>query len=139
MFSIFLLQVGKLPAINYQMKMLNMSKLLLGSVLTLFLTGCTSSYQALSSTKGPGYKEQRLNPDELPARYLLSYQGGNMDGKQLVTDFWQRRAGELCPNGYKIVQHEQHIHHGKVRVPINGIMQDIPTQKMVDRGEIECR
>ena len=68
--------------------------------------------------------------------YFLSYFG---DGNKAQNySHWLQRASELCPNGYRILMHEEYTRHGSIRSPVNGMMMTLGTQHPVDRGVVQC-
>ena len=114
----------------------------LALTLTLGLVGCASKYQPLTSnTKSnqAGYKEDRLNQGEEPARYALRYQGNTSDNKEKIFEFWHRRAGELCTSGYDIISFSTRVRHGQFKSPVNGISQTFYTQQFISLGEVVCK
>ncbi len=128
-------------------------------IAALTLTACSSQYAALSNTAKPaaGYQERLLNQQSPSnaqnqthgqhqqdnaaapnARYALTYQGTTSDSKARITEFWHKRAHELCPHGYLVESHKQTIIRGTVRSPVNGILVNLGTQQPIDKGIIEC-
>jgi hypothetical protein len=122
----------------------------------LSLTACASQYAPLTSNSkyAGGYQEllldEKLLNDEVikslpdkkiqptPKRYLLTYQGTTSDTKERISGFWQQRASELCPKGYKVESHHQTIVYGTIRSPVNGRMENLGTQQPIERGVIQC-
>ena len=128
-------------------------------IAALTLPACSSQYVALSNTAKPaaGYQEKLLSQQSpstpqnqtygknqqdnaaVPnARYALTYQGTTSDSKARITEFWHKRAHELCPHGYLVESHKQTIIRGNVRSQVNGIMVNLGTQQPIDKGIIEC-
>jgi hypothetical protein len=128
------------------------------TVTLLSLTACASQYAPLTSSSkhSGGYQEWLLNEavvnsenkgriDEqneseplTSMRYLLRYQGTTSDTKEHISSFWQQRANELCPNGYKVESHRQTIVYGTIRSPVNGRMENLGTQQPIERGVVQC-
>ena len=131
-------------AIRLRRKVVNKGALLVLILLTL--TACASQYTPLTNTSkyASGYQEQLLNAqsrnENLPnqARYLLTYQGTTSDTKELITGYWQKRAKELCPKGYKVESHHQTIVYDTIRSPVNGMMVNLGTVQPIDKGIIQC-
>lgn len=112
----------------------------------LSLTACASQYAPLAthSKHAGGYQELLLentaqdNSQPSLKRYLLIYQGTTSDTPERIKSFWQQRANELCPKGYKVESHRQTIVYGTIRSPVNGRMENLGTQQPIDRGIIQC-
>ena len=66
--------------------------LILITIMTLF--GCSTPYQKKNS-KGYGYDDYIIDPKPL-ALYYVSFKGNMRTDKETVSEFWQRRARELC-------------------------------------------
>jgi hypothetical protein len=136
-----------------------LTKSAVGIIAALTLTACSSQYVALSNTAKPaaGYQEKLLsqqspstaqnqtygknqqdNAAAPNARYALIYHGTTSDSKARITEFWHKRAHELCPHGYVVESRKQTIIRGTIRSPVNGIMVSLGTQKPIDKGIIEC-
>ena len=96
-------------------------------------TKTKTSTSTSTSTSGQGQSNPLIS-----ARYLLRYQGTTSDTKAHITGYWQQRANELCPNGYKVESHQQTIVHGIVRSPVNGRMENLGTLQPIDKGVILC-
>ncbi|BDX05828.1 hypothetical protein MACH26_13490 [Planctobacterium marinum] len=47
-----------------------------------------------------GYSDQKIGD----GIYKVVYMGNNYTSESQVKKLWQRRASELCPHGYKIIQ-----------------------------------
>lgn len=122
----------------------------------LSLTACASQYAPLTTNSkyAGGYQELLLEdriltdettkslPDKKPdvtlERYLLTYQGTTSDTKERISGFWQKRANELCPKGYKVESHHRTIVYGTIRSLVNGRMENLGTQQPIERGVIQC-
>ncbi len=108
-------------------------------VVICLLTACVSPYQAFnhSERKPLGYTEIKLSKaNSSRESYLLTYHGDG--GKEQNFINWLQRADELCPNGYRVIQHETDVFYGSVRSPVNGMMATLGTQQPIDRGMIQC-
>ena len=69
-------------------------------------TGCAVPYQKADPygmlRTGLGYVDKKLNQSE----YLLEYHGDGISTYADVLPLFQRRASELCPNGYTTDVHK---------------------------------
>lgn len=61
--------------------------------LSLSLFGCATGYKEYGWTGG--YKEQLIGEN----KYELTYQGNGTTSHSTVSEYWHRRAKELCGNG----------------------------------------
>jgi len=59
----------------------------------LILSGCATGYQKYGWTGG--YKEKPLGEN----KYELTYQGNGTTSYATVSEYWHRRAKELCNDG----------------------------------------
>jgi hypothetical protein len=108
------------------------------AMLSFMLSACVSPYQAFnhSERKPLGYTEIKLSKANSRESYLLTYHGDGSKEQNFIN--WLQRASELCPSGYKVIQHETDIFFGSVRSPVNGMMVTLGTQQPIDRGMIQC-
>ena len=72
-------------------------KIFLLLISILFLASCTS-YQQTGFTGG--YEDVDLGG----GRYKIDFQGNCYTTKDRLEDYNQRRAKELCPGGYKVLE-----------------------------------
>ncbi len=132
---------------------------------SLALTACSSKYAPLtnSSKHTGGYQEWLLKGESTseivdidsnhaetktneqhksaqltPVRYWLRYQGTSRDTKARITQYWHQRASELCPNGYRVEEHQQTLIQGFVESPVNGRLEKLVTFQPIDNGIIQC-
>ena len=66
----------------------------------LFLAGCATGYQ--SHTWSGGYKDKELGENH----YRVEYYGNGTTSTKMLKQFWDKRASELCPNGYTEISSE---------------------------------
>lgn len=95
--------------------------------LTSLLAACATGYQA--HTWSGGYKDQKLSE----GHYYVEYLGNGTTSRETVNLYWNRRASELCPNGYT----ELSSNLGKndsVAIGTAGVSFDHPWKK----AEIKC-
>lgn len=113
----------------------------LSVLIGIMLCACTSSYQPLNKggANGFGYQEILMSKDNEPTRYLLTYKGHSGDIKSVITEYWHKRATQLCVNGYSVIKHKQSIKHGTMKTPVGNIMATVGTQTPYDFGEVECK
>ena len=72
------------------------------------LAACAAPYQPMQQgTRAGGYQEEQL--DE--ATYLLHFSGNGHSQLETVIGYWNRRALELCPEGYTLLEQEQNVAH----------------------------
>jgi hypothetical protein len=95
----------------------------------LDLTGCSMTpYQAIENGGFPagGYSEEKLSDN----RYFVTFSGNGHSDMEKVKEYWDKRANELCPNGFAIVNSNAAVHavehESSVLVPITGIPVPIP-------------
>ena len=62
--------------------------------LIFLLSACATGYQA--HTWSGGYKDKEISD----GHYYVEYLGNGTTSKEIVNEYWARRASELCPNGY---------------------------------------
>lgn len=104
-----------------------MLKIISTALLALSLTACVSPYQKHGWTGG--YKDENLGG----GRYKVGYYGNGSHDFATVTEFWKRRATELCaPQGYKIM--EERAGAGYASPGIIPIVFVHPKRE----GEIQC-
>ena len=103
---------------------------------SLLIAAC-APYQALKSpnSTGQGYSETFKDNDVISLRY----QGNTNQTLAVISNFWQRRANELCINGFTIIYKKEHIIHGFIRTPVNGLMVTLGTQKPLITALIKCK
>lgn len=107
--------------------------------LSVFITACSSNYQAKNVTQsGGGYQETLLNTGK-PARFMLVYHGSINAERKLNTQYWHQRANELCPQGYRVLDHSQYIVEGVMQSKTSGNMVALAERSPVDDGEIICQ
>jgi len=97
---------------------------LLGIIL---LTACATGYQP--HTWSGGYKDKQIGEDH----YYVEYFGNGTTSAETVNLYWDRRAKELCPNGYTEVISKEGKNNS-VAVGTAGVSFDHPWKK----AEIEC-
>lgn len=79
------------------------------------LAACATPYQPLQQgTRAGGYQEEQL--DE--ATYLLHFSGNGHSQLETVIGYWNRRASELCPAGFTLLEQEQNIAHAALPVDV---------------------
>ena len=107
------------------------------SVITL-LSACSSSYQANVNNQGFGYSEQQVSGKS--ADYFeLIYQGKAGDSADANRKHWQKRADELCPNGYRVVNYQQSMASVALQSNDTGNMYTLAKQRPIAKGEIACQ
>lgn len=82
----------------------------------LIQVGCMATpYQRMSfeGVTAGGYSE-KLIPDEV-TRYELSFNANQHTKIETIISYWERRAGELCPNGYAV----ERVHAETVKTSLN--------------------
>lgn len=82
-------------------------KTLIITLSVIFIFGCASPtpYQNVrlaGDGSGGGYEEHMIPSEEDVYRYHLSFNANNHTKIETVVEYWNRRASELCVNGYKI-------------------------------------
>jgi len=65
------------------------------------ISGCATGYKKYGLTGG--YKDSALDDGNIK----LDYIGNGSNSIDQVSEFWNRRAVELCPNGFEKVQFEE--------------------------------
>jgi hypothetical protein len=60
----------------------------------LLLVSCATSYQSYGMTGG--YKDKKLGPN----KFEVYFQGNGVTSIEKVTEYWHKRAFELCEGGY---------------------------------------
>lgn len=60
------------------------------AITLVVLSACATPYQAMGTSGG--YEERKLADD----RYLVRFLGNGFTDKEVVRQYWERRAGELC-------------------------------------------
>lgn len=69
------------------------------ALLLITLIGCATPYQkesGLNPTTG-GYSDEKISENE----YFITFRGNPKTTFEQVESMWNRRAMELCPNGYE--------------------------------------
>jgi hypothetical protein len=64
----------------------------------IVLVGCATGYQ--KHTWSGGFKDKKIDENH----YMVEYYGNGTTSRETVEDFWQKRASELCPSGFSIVE-----------------------------------
>lgn len=64
----------------------------------LLITGCATGYQKYSWAGG--YKDKSVGDN----KYLVEYYGNGTTSPQTVDEFWNKRASEVCPNGFNVLE-----------------------------------
>ena len=101
------------------------------SVVVVLLAGLTASCATGYHPKGfsGGYEEKELGEQ----RFEVAFFGNGITSKHVVLEYWQRRAGELCANGYTVIR--QDPGSSNVTAPSGAISVAHPWMK----GEIQCK
>ena len=60
------------------------------ALVVLILTGCATAYQPKGLTGG--YKDKEISPGKFEVYFL----GNGVTSFEKVTEYWHKRAGELC-------------------------------------------
>lgn len=73
-------------------------------LIALTLMACVATPYMREGTMGAmmsgGYTDQKLKPGQ----YTVGFTGNARTPPGLATRFWHRRAGELCPKGYDVIE-----------------------------------
>jgi hypothetical protein len=88
------------------------------SLLLIVVTACAGEpYGSFEANRGHnGYMEQLVGENE----YFLRYAGTTRHSHEDIEVFWERRATELCSQGYEILERKREKSNDTVRVPISG-------------------
>ena len=81
----------------------------------LLLTACATPY-AERGFWGVGYDETELEP----GLYFLDYTGDQYHSMAKVVGYWHRRARELCPDGFQVMDREQGVGPGGAAIAATG-------------------
>lgn len=69
------------------------------------LVACRTPYQSMGFRGG--YRDKSLGPD----RYLVEVEVNGFTSRGRALEYLHRRAGELCPMGYVVVDRESGAHY----------------------------
>ncbi len=111
----------------------------------IFVSGCATPYKQFSfDMPAGGYKDSKIEGN----RHKVSFFGNGHSKPEQVDKYWNRRANELCPNGFKLLAIEQkteqfklksnsdlYIGHFNMTVPVK---IDKAFNTPYAEGEIEC-
>lgn len=125
-------------------QMLNQNRLFL-LFIPVFLASCALSTPYKSfDMKFPagGYTEEKRGEQN----YYITFSGNGHSKAEEVNTFWNRRANELCPNGFKLISRNSQIFHADVKeqgeIYIGYVGVPVPVTVSIDvpyaEGEIEC-
>lgn len=70
-------------------------------LISFVLSGCATPYQA--HTWSGGYKDKKVGENH----YLVEYYGNGTTSVTMLKEFWNRRATEVCPNGYDVLTQDK--------------------------------
>ena len=89
--------------------------LLFLGVAILLLTACATPYGERGFW-GVGYDQTEIEP----GLYFLDYTGDQYHSMAKVVGYWHRRARELCPNGFQVMDREQGVGPGGAAIAATG-------------------
>ena len=91
----------------------------------LLLGACVKiDYQEYKMMSG-GYKDEPIGKDE----YFVSYEMYGQADIELVLERWHRRASELCPSGYDVLD----LNKGK------SSYGEVDTSDRIYKGSVKCK
>ena len=93
--------------------------------------GCDTAYQPMGWDGG--YEDKLLSHKH----YWLKYQGNSTTPDQWVKDSWQRRAGELCANGFSILKLQGIDTNAQKALDLNQVI--FKKRNPLIEGEIKCQ
>ena len=79
----------------------------------VLLAACATPYQPQQQTMPTGgYQEEQLDDGV----YLVHFSGNGHSKLDTVIRYWNRRALELCPKGFTLLEQQQNIAHAALPV-----------------------
>jgi len=110
--------------------------ILIFSILTLFISGCTTYKQRSEGFGKMGYEETKL----ADGTYKLSYYGSMHDDEDDVKEKWKKRATELCGNDkfQSDVSTTEWEYNGFVILPPLLFITDSASSPLVE-GTLRCK
>jgi hypothetical protein len=75
-----------------------MPRYILTLIMAISISSCITPYQKMGFRGG--YKNTQVQPD----LYFIEVQVNGFSGKTRAVEYWHKRASELCPGGYEMIQ-----------------------------------
>ncbi len=87
----------------------------IAGLLTTSLAACATPYGE-RGLMGVGYDQSEIEP----GLYFLDYTGDQYHSMAKVVGYWHRRARELCPDGFQVMDREQGVGPGGAAIAATG-------------------
>lgn len=102
----------------------------------LLLTACAEPYGTkLGPHTNHGYKFLKISTDE----YWLTYEGTTRHSFEILEQYWAKKAGELCVNGFNVLKSKQVKMPFTLKTPVGGQTVSVGSWRPKVMGRIICK